>query len=105
FAVLNTLHRAHAHLFQRLMIQLSRVVFSHADKESIMFHAVKQNIELLMNGLIHGPRDHGKPARACRGGHGHKGRWHGRTPRLASHAESQTQSRWSSYYDRRRQGL
>jgi transposase len=55
--------------------------------------------------LLHGPRDHGEPARACRGGHGHKGRWHGRTPRLASHAESQTQSRWSSYYGRRRQGL
>jgi len=44
--------RAHAHLFQRLMIQLSRVVFSHAGRESISIHAVKQNIELLMNGLI-----------------------------------------------------
>src|ERR1019366_971928 len=52
FTVLNTLHRAHAHLFQRLMIQLSRVVFSHAGTESIPVHAVKQNIELLMNGLI-----------------------------------------------------
>src|ERR1019366_6584285 len=27
FAVSNTLHRAHAHRFQRLMIKLSRVVF------------------------------------------------------------------------------
>src|ERR1019366_3946858 len=52
FAIMNTLHRAHAHLFQRLMIQLSRVVFSHAGTESIPVHAVKQNIELLMNGLI-----------------------------------------------------
>jgi hypothetical protein len=34
------------------MIQLSRVVFSHAGTESIPVHAVKQNIELLMNGLI-----------------------------------------------------
>src|ERR1035441_8874334 len=53
FAILNTLHRAHAHLFQRLMIKLSRVVISHAGTESIPVHAVKQNIELLMNGLIH----------------------------------------------------
>jgi hypothetical protein len=34
------------------MIQLSRVVFSHAGRESISIHAVKQNIELLMIGLI-----------------------------------------------------
>src|SRR6202163_2775972 len=52
FAILNTLHRTHAHLFQRLMIQLSRVVFSHDGRESISIHAVKQNIELLVNGLI-----------------------------------------------------
>jgi hypothetical protein len=37
------------------MIQLSRVVFSHAGRESISIHAVKQNIELLMNGLIVNP--------------------------------------------------
>jgi hypothetical protein len=34
------------------MIKLSRVVISHAGRESISIHAVKQNIELLMNGLI-----------------------------------------------------
>jgi hypothetical protein len=36
------------------MIKLSRVVISHAGRESISIHAVKQNIELLMNGLIAG---------------------------------------------------
>jgi hypothetical protein len=52
---LNTLHRAHPHFFQRLMIQLSRVVFSQACRQSIAIHAVKQNIEFLMNGLIRMP--------------------------------------------------
>ena len=48
---------------------------------------------------------HGKPARACGGRGRHKGRWHGGTARLASHAESQAQSRWSSHHGRRGQGL
>ena len=47
--------------------------------------------------LLHGPCHDGEPARACRGGHGHKGRWHGRTPRLASHAESQAQGHRPSH--------
>jgi hypothetical protein len=44
-----------AHRFQGLMIKLLRVVFFHAGGESISIHAVKRNIELLVNGLIRMP--------------------------------------------------
>jgi hypothetical protein len=44
-----------AHRFQGPMIKLSRVVFSRAGGESISIHAVKRNIELLVNGLIRMP--------------------------------------------------
>jgi hypothetical protein len=47
------LHRSDANLCQRLMIELACVVFSHAGRESISVHAVKQNIELLMNELLY----------------------------------------------------
>src|SRR6202047_1523477 len=55
--------------------------------------------------LLHGSCHHGEPARACGGRGRHKGRWHGGTARLASHAESQAQGRWSSPHGRRGQGL
>src|ERR1700724_1162406 len=55
--------------------------------------------------LLHGSCHHGEPARACGGRGRHKGRWHGGTARLASHAESQAQGRWSSHHGRRGQGL
>jgi hypothetical protein len=50
--VLNA-HRSDANLCQRLMIELACVVLSHAGRESISLHAVKQNIELLRNGLLY----------------------------------------------------
>jgi hypothetical protein len=53
FAALHAPRRAHR--FQGLMIKLLRVVFFHAGGESISIHAVKRNIELLVNGLIRMP--------------------------------------------------
>src|SRR6202047_299050 len=55
--------------------------------------------------LLHGSCHHGEPARPGGGRGRQKGRWHGETARLASHAESQAQGRWSSHHGRRGQGL
>ena len=55
FASLNATHCANAHRFQRRMIQLASIVFSHATLESDETRRVNKNMKLLMDGLIYTP--------------------------------------------------
>ena len=53
FASLNATHCANAHRFQRRMIQLASIVFSHATLEIRRdIRRVNKNMKLLMDGLI-----------------------------------------------------
>jgi hypothetical protein len=66
FAALNTDHRTLTHGLERGLIQSSRIVLSHARRESDSRHRIKKNFYLFIYRLIHHHYPYSKWIRAAR---------------------------------------